>query len=89
MNGPAREAPHRIHTLDILRDGKSMSKIEEIEEGVKELSAEELSVFRAWFSKFDADAWDRQFEADVKAGRLDALAERALREHAEGRSTKL
>lgn len=50
---------------------------------------EELVAFRAWFSKFDADAWDRQFEADVKAGKLDALAESALRDHAQGRSTEL
>ena len=61
-----------------------MNKIEEFEGAVKELSA-----CRAWFSKFDADAWDRQFEADVNAGKLDALAERALLEHAEGRSTEL
>jgi hypothetical protein len=66
-----------------------MSKIEQIEGAVKQLSAEELSAFRAWFAEFDADAWDRQFEADVKAGKLDALAERVLLEHASGRSTEL
>jgi hypothetical protein len=66
-----------------------MSKIEEIEGAVKELSAKELSAFRAWFAEFDADSWDRQFEADVKSGKLDALAERALREHSTGRSTEL
>lgn len=38
---------------------------------------------------FDAEVWDRQFEADLKAGKLDALAERALQGHAAGRSTKL
>jgi hypothetical protein len=66
-----------------------MTKIEEIEGAVKELSADELSAFRAWFSKFDADAWDRQFEADVKAGKLDAMAGHALRERSAGRSTEL
>jgi hypothetical protein len=66
-----------------------MSKIEQIELAVKELSAEELAAFRAWFSEFDADAWDRQFEADAKAGKLDVLAERALLEHSSGRSTEL
>ena len=35
------------------------------------------------------EAWDRQFEADVKAGKLDTLAERALRDHRAGRSTRL
>jgi hypothetical protein len=66
-----------------------MSKIEQIEGAVKELSADELSAFRAWFAEFDAEIWDRQFEGDVRAGKLDALAERALRDHAAGRSTEL
>jgi hypothetical protein len=66
-----------------------MSKIEEIEGAVRAPSADELSAFRSWFAEFDAQAWDRQFEADVKAGKLDALAERALRDHAAGRSTEL
>jgi hypothetical protein len=66
-----------------------MSKIEQIEGAVKELSADELSAFRAWFAQFDAEAWDRQFTADVKAGKLETLAEGALRDHSAGRSTKL
>ena len=66
-----------------------MGDIENIEERIKELSPEELMAFRDWFVQFDAGAWDRQFEEDVKAGKLDRLAERALRDHAEGRSTKL
>jgi hypothetical protein len=37
----------------------------------------------------DADVWDRQFEADVAAGRLEQLAERALRDHQAGLSGKL
>ena len=56
---------------------------------MEELSSEELAKFRQWFAAFDAEAWDRQFEADVKAGKLDALADRALRDHAAGKSTKL
>ena len=56
---------------------------------MEELSSEELAKFRQWFAAFDAEAWDRQFEADVKAGKLDALADRALRDHEAGKSTKL
>jgi len=48
-----------------------------------------LAAFRAWFVKFDASLWDRQFEDDVAAGRLDRLAEKALRDLREGRSTRL
>jgi hypothetical protein len=66
-----------------------MEKVEKIEREVQELSPEELASFRQWFAAFDAEAWDRQFEADVRAGKLDALAERALRDHAAGKSTKL
>ena len=66
-----------------------MGKVENIETQIQELSPEELAKLREWLAEFDAEAWDRQFEADVKAGKLDALAERALREHLAGRSTKL
>jgi len=66
-----------------------MSTIQEIQTAVSELSPEELSVFRAWFAEFDAKAWDQEFEQDVAAGRLDALAEEALRDLREGRCTDL
>lgn len=66
-----------------------MEKVAKIEREVQELSAEELAKFREWFAAFNAEAWDRQIEADVKAGKLDALADRALRDHAAGKSTKL
>ena len=66
-----------------------MSKLEIIESQIKELTREELGQFREWLAEFDAEVWDHQFEADAKAGKLDALAEKALQDHREGRSTKL
>lgn len=66
-----------------------MTKVEKIEQEVRQLSARELASFRAWFSEFDAASWDQQFEADVSAGRLDALADAALADHEAGRSRKL
>ena len=66
-----------------------MGKIENLEEQIRALSPEEFARFREWFAQFDAEAWDRQLEADVKAGKLDKLAERALRGHAAGQSTEL
>ena len=53
------------------------------------VSRDELSAFRNWFLEFDAEAWDRQFEQDVQAGRLDRLADEALDEFREGRCTDL
>ena len=66
-----------------------MGKVESIERQIQELSPEELATLRVWFATYDAEAWDRQLEADAKAGKLDALAERALQDHLAGRSTKL
>lgn len=64
-----------------------MSTIQEIEDAVCQLSPKDLAAFRAWFAEFDASVWDRQFEEDVAAGRLDRLAEEALQDLREGRCT--
>lgn len=66
-----------------------MSRVEKIESQISELSSAELAALREWFVEFDASTWDRQFEADVTAGRLDSLAEKALNDHAAGRSREL
>ncbi len=66
-----------------------MNTLHEIERAVSQLSPEDLAAFRAWFAEFDANVWDRQFEADVAAGRLDALAQKALQQKREGRCTNL
>jgi hypothetical protein len=66
-----------------------MSQVESIEQQIKALSPDELAQLRAWFLEFDWALWDRQFERDVAAGKLDALAEKALREHASGKTTPL
>ena len=66
-----------------------MSKVEVLEKEIGQLSAEELAEFRRWFAEFDAQAWERQFEADSNAGKLDRLAQNAVRAHAAGETTKL
>lgn len=66
-----------------------MGKVGDIEQQVKELSPEELAQFRAWFLEFDWMKWDEQLERDVRAGRLDALAEKALHDHKSGKTTPL
>lgn len=66
-----------------------MSTIHDIENAVRQLSTEELATFRAWFSVFDAEMWDRQWANDVAAGRLERLADEALGDLHEGRCTDL
>jgi hypothetical protein len=66
-----------------------MSNLQQLEEAIRLLSAEELAAFRLWFAEFDAETWDRQIEEDVKAGRLDGLANEALAELRAGVCTDL
>jgi hypothetical protein len=66
-----------------------MGNVPEIEAAVRELSPSDLSSFRKWFQEFDAEAWDRQMEQDIQAGKLDALGEEALKDLREGRCTDL
>lgn len=61
-------------------------KVQKIEQEIQALSAAELAQLRAWFLEFDWTAWDRQIEQDVRAGKLDAVAEQALRDHASGKT---
>lgn len=51
-----------------------MSELEEIEQRIRELPPEVLAKFRAWFVELDHLLWDRQIEADSKAGKLDKIS---------------
>ena len=66
-----------------------MADIDKIEQEVASLSPRDLAAFRAWFSTYDAAAWDRQLKADVARGALDSLAETALVQHRAGHSRPL
>jgi len=59
--------------------------VQELESAVVQLSPAELAKFSTWFEEFVADAWDREFEADVKAGKLDALGKEADADFEAGR----
>jgi hypothetical protein len=66
-----------------------MERVEELEDAVRKLSPEELVAFRRWFEECSTQAWDRQMQADAQAGKLDALAEEALKDYQAGRTTRL
>lgn len=51
--------------------------IEELEIGVAGLAADELALFAQWFDEFRAEQWDRQIEADILAGKIEAAGKRA------------
>lgn len=66
-----------------------MTKIEEIAQEIQRLTPAELAAFRAWFHRYDADAWDVQIEHDIATRQLDRLAEEARADHASGKSKPL
>ena len=66
-----------------------MSTVEQIEQAVKTLTSDELIAFREWFADYDAALWDREIEEDAAAGRLDELADQAVKASRKGRCTDL
>jgi hypothetical protein len=66
-----------------------MTKTEAIEREVETLTREELASFREWFLEYDAEAWDREFEEDAAAGKLDRFAAEALAEFKRGETKEL
>jgi hypothetical protein len=55
-----------------------MSTVEEIERAVEQLRPPDFARFAAWLERKRAEEWDRQIEADAKAGRLDKFIDEAL-----------
>lgn len=66
-----------------------MPAVQELQADVAQLSADELARFRAWFEEFDAKVWDKQFEEDVKLGKLDHLANQAIADFRAGNVRKV
>lgn len=66
-----------------------MSRVQKLEREIQQLSPSELVAFREWFRAYDSEEWDRQIEQDVRAGRLDKLADEALSEHRAGKTREL
>lgn len=67
----------------------SMNTIQQLEEKISQLSPSELAEFREWFEKFDSEIWDNQFEADVKSGKLDKIAQNAIEDFKNGNFKQL
>ena len=62
-----------------------MIKIRDLEKTVSSLPPKDLAEFRAWFHKFDAVRWDKQFEEDAASGKLDRVAEKAVNDYQKGK----
>ena len=60
-----------------------MPTVAEIQQAIMSLPKSDYARLRNWLFEYDWQEWDREFEEDVKAGRLDFLkaeVEQAKRE---------
>lgn len=54
-----------------------MNALEHLEQQVLQLSSEDLEKFQVWFLELDHQLWDKEIEADFRAGKLDRLINEA------------
>ena len=61
----------------------------ELIENIKKLPKNDLKIFLEWLENFEQELWDEEFEGDVKLGKLDKLAEQAIRDFRDDKCMKL
>ena len=61
-----------------------MSKVEQIETDIAQLSATEARQVAQWLAEFLADEWDQQIATDAMAGKLDSLFDEGAAERRAG-----
>ena len=66
-----------------------MNRVQEIADQLRTLSLAEIRELRNLLDEHEEKIWDEQFAAEMSDGKWDALADEALRDHEQGRSTAL
>lgn len=61
-----------------------MTTVSELQEAILGLSETDYSELRRWLLEQDWERWEREFDEDVRAGKLDDLASEALEAKARG-----
>ena len=61
-----------------------MTTVSELQRVILSLSEAEYAELRGWLLDEDWERWEREFDEDVRAGKLDALATEALEAKARG-----
>lgn len=61
-----------------------MNTVQSITDAIAKLPPDQVAQIRAWLNEKAEAEWDAQIEKDERAGRLDALADRALAQHRAG-----
>ena len=63
--------------------------ITEIEQAIIQLPPQDFKQLRKWFEELEAQKWDEQIERDAKSGKLDKIAEQALKDYRTGKAREL
>jgi hypothetical protein len=61
-----------------------MSKVEELKTQIEKLPKDEFTELVRWLSEKEWERWDKEIEADSKAGRLDFLVRESIDEKTKG-----
>ena len=61
-----------------------MTKVTELQRAILELTESEYSELVSWLRDQDWERWEQEFDRDVRAGKLDSLADEALEARAKG-----
>ncbi len=64
-----------------------MSTVKEIESAITQLEPKEVHAVADWLQEYREALWDKQIEADAKAGKLDPLIKKAKAGHRAGKAT--
>jgi hypothetical protein len=59
--------------------------VQEIESAIAQLERKDVHAVADWLQEYREELWDKQIEADAKAGRLDKLMEEAKQDYLAGR----
>jgi len=54
-------------------------QVYEIIENIKKLPEKDLKILLKWIEDYEQKLWDQEFERDVRLGKLDKLAEQAIK----------
>lgn len=61
-----------------------MTTVSELQQAILDLSEADYSELRRWLLDQEWERWEREFDEDVRAGKLDDLVSQALEAKARG-----
>ena len=61
-----------------------MATVSELQQAILDLSEADYSELRRWLLDQEWERWEREFDEDVRAGKLDDLVSQALEAKARG-----